>query len=500
MSLDLHDNDFDDFIKTKYEGHTSSPPEAYWNEIEDRLNAPKRTNLKRHITSYWLPYAAAAALLFAISAYFVFTEKPAKILHNSDSANLTKGDRANEDKANTLQYSNTSVNPESIKSIPDKKNNTVTANYEYFGNKPTEVKAFSKNKESQKVKSGQKNIRTEPASNYSDNINLSTNKVSTGATISIESSEMVNQAIAFQAINDTSQKDIKLIPETDSKPVNTIVLNENNNYKQGFDSILPSGLSPDNSNSMEALTNKTRLGLKNRLSFEMFFTPGFTFRTVTNNQINYNPEYNKAYFDKRDKGAFTFAAGLLLNVKANDKISVSTGVTYSQYSQGFSTESSHLIYTDAQNAWLYTSTGNLYFKIVSSDSISQTDIMRSSVRFSYINIPVIFKYRFAENYFVDAGLSLNILMNQSFNLQAENFDGVFEATPINDLERFNFILNLGIGREFTLRNKFALVINPGINLYLTSINNDATVKSYPFTIGLQAGLKYGLLHEIAMSQ
>jgi hypothetical protein len=492
MSIDLHDNDFDDFIKNKYEGHTSSPPEAYWNEIEARLNAPKGTNLKRHITSYWLPYAAAAALLLAISTYFVFTKKTTKILHYSDSANLTMGDSAYEDKANTLQYSNTIGNPESIKSIADKKNNTVTANHEYIGNKPTEVKAFSKNKESQKVKSEQKNIRTEPVSNNSDNINLSTNKVSTGATISIESSELVNHAITFQAINDTSLKDIKPIPETDSKPINTIALNENTNYKQGFDSILPSGLPPDNFNSIEALENNTRLGLKKRLSFEMFFTPGFTFRTVTNNQINYNPEYNKAYFDKRDKGAFTFAAGLLLNFKASEKISVSTGVTYSQYSQGFSTESFHLNYTDSQNAWLYTSNGDLYFKIISTDTISQNDILRSSIRFSYINIPILFKYRFAKNYFVDAGLSLNLLINQSFNLQAENFDGEFEATPINDLERINFILNLGIGREFTLRNKFSLVINPGINFYLTSINNDATVKSYPFTIGLQAGLKYSL--------
>ena len=242
----------------------------------------------------------------------------------------------------------------------------------------------------------------------------------------------------------------------------------------------------------EALTNKTRLGLKKRLSFEMFFTPGFTFRTVSNNQIHYNSEYNKAYFDKRDKGAFTFAAGMLLDVKASEKISLSTGVTYSQYSQGFSTESFHLNYTDSQNGWLYTSTGDLYFKIISTDTISQNDILRSSIRFSYINIPLIFKYRFAKNYFVDAGLSLNLLMNQTLNLQAENFDGEFEATPINDLERINFILNLGIGREFSLRNKFSLVINPGINIYLTSINNDATVKSYPFTIGLQAGLKYSL--------
>ena len=334
MSIDLHDNDFDDFIKNKYEGHTSNPPEAYWNEIDARLNAPKGTNLKRHITSHWLPYAAAAALFLAISTYFVFTEKPTKILHYSDSANLTKGDSANENKANTLQYSNTTGKSESIKSIPDKKNNTDTAIHEYIGNKQMEVKVLSENKESQKAKSEQKNIRTEPVSNNLDNINLSTNKVSTGAPILNESSEQQNLTITLQAVNDTSLKDIKPIPETDSKPVNIIALNENTNYKQFFDSILPSALPPDNFNSIEALTNKTRLGLKKRLSFEMFFTPGFTFRTVSNNQIHYNSEYNKAYFDKRDKGAFTFAAGMLLDVKASEKISVTTGVTYSQYSQG----------------------------------------------------------------------------------------------------------------------------------------------------------------------
>ena len=250
MSIDLHDNDFDDFIKNKYEGHTSNPPEAYWNEIDARLNAPKGTNLKRHITSHWLPYAAAAALLLAISTYFVFTEKPTKILHYSDSANLTKGDSANEDKANTLQYSNTIEKSESIKSIPDKKNNTDTAIHEYIGNKQMEVKVLSENKESRKAKSEQKNIRTEPVSNNLDNINLSTNKVSAGAPILNESSEQQNLTITLQAVNDTSLKDIKPIPETDSKPVNIIALTENTNYKQFFDSILPSGLPPDNFNSI----------------------------------------------------------------------------------------------------------------------------------------------------------------------------------------------------------------------------------------------------------
>jgi hypothetical protein len=492
MSIDIHDNDFDDFIKNKYEGHTSSPPEAYWNEIEARLNAPKGTNLKRHITSHWLPYAAAAALLLAISAYFVFTEKPAKILHYSDSANLTKGDSANENKANTLQYSNTTGKPESLKHNPDKKINTFSENDEYIVDKQTEVIALSNNIEIREINKTQKNTLTEPVSNYTANSNLSTSKISSAALTTLKSAELVNRAITFQAINDTSLKNIKSIPEIDSKHVTIIALNENTNYKQGFDSILPSGFPPDNINSTEAMTNKTRLGLKKRLSFELFFTPGYTYRTVSNNQIHYSSEYNKAYFDKRDKGAFTFAAGMLVDVKASDKISLTTGLTYSQYSQGFSTESYHLNYTDSQNAWLYTSTGNLYFKIVSSDSISQNDILRSSVRFSYINIPITFKYRFTRNYFVNAGVSLNLLVKQSLNLQAENFDGQFEATPINDVERINFILNLGIGREFTLRNKLSLIINPGINLYLTSINNDATVKSYPFTLGLQVGLKYSL--------
>ena len=487
MSIDLHDNNFDDFIKNKYEGHTSSPPEAYWNEIESRLNAPKKINFKKHFTSYWIPYAAATAFLIAVSAYFVFTENHPNTLQYSYSA-----DQAQAGKSKTLHYSDTTEKTESISNNSVKTNREFSAMVKPVLSKQTEIIKLTKNKEGLKTQKEQKYIHTESGSTNGDNSNLPTNKTSSLASTTLKNTEQVNKTIAIQAIKDTSRMDISPVPETDSKPVNTIALTDNADYKLVFDTISPSGLPPDNFNSIEVQPNKTRLGLKKRLSFEMFFTPGYTFRTVSDNRTNYNPEYNKAYFDKRDKGTFTFAAGMLMDVKASDKISLSTGVTYSQYSQGFTTESFHLNYTDSQNAWLYTSTGDLYFKIISTDSISQNDILRSSIRFSYINIPLIVKYRFAKNYYVDAGLSLNLLINQSFNLRAENFDGEFDATPISDLERSNFILNLGIGREFTLRNKFSLVINPGINLYLTSINNDATVKSYPFTIGLQAGLKYSL--------
>ncbi len=468
MSIDLHENDFDAFMKHKFEGHTSSPLPEYWDQIESQLNHQNVVQGKRTIR-YWLGAVAAAAIILAISLYYTVKENPANPLKYSDTIHSSVQHKKDFDQfvpENTVY--NTRKNARNTQnSKPENKNNLLSS---------------EPDQEVRSKKTDPFTIETNP---------VSTNIISKETTIALKNPELLHESLIKNAFNDTVLKEQTISPFTNTVITGKTAVNENVLFNV-TDSIQPFNPFTDTIIASLAGNTKPAPTPKHRMSYEVFFTPGYSYRTLSDNRAYYNPEYNKAYFDKHDKGYITFSSGLLTNYKINGKISISSGLSYAQYSQEFSTESFHVNYDGAQDAWIYTSSGDLHFKITASDSISQNDILRSSVRFSYINIPLLFEYKFAKHYFIDAGISYSYLISQTLNLKAENYDGNCETTPISGLKKNSFCFNLGIGREIPLNNNFSLIIQPSINLFITSINDKASVKSYPFSIGLQTGLRYSL--------
>lgn len=468
MNIDLHDNDFDAFMKDKFEGHTSNPPPEYWDQIENQLNLRNVVHGKRTIF-YWLG-AAAASIVLITSLYYTFNENPANTLRYSNRIHSTEQQKQNWDQLineNPVKNirKNTLINQNSI---PDTINNSVSSQSKKEVSFPKSVPSAAK---------------TIPA--Y-------TNSIINEAAIAFQNPQPLPASNSKSLLNDTTQNVQIISPFTITSNTPETALNENTPLKNTVDSI--KNVTPLSDSLIAAVTGNSQPApaSKHRIAYEVFFTPGYSYRAVTDNQTYYNSEYNKAYFDKRDKGYFTFSTGFLANYKINSKISLSSGFSYDQYSQEFSTESFHVNYDGTQDAWIYTSSGDLHFKITASDSISQNDILRSSIRFSHINVPLLLEYRFAKYYLIDVGISYSYLISQKLNLRAENYEGNCETTPISGIKKSSLCLNLGIGREIPLKNNFSLIIQSSVNIFLTTINDKASVKSYPFSIGLQTGLKYSL--------
>jgi hypothetical protein len=86
-----------------------------------------------------------------------------------------------------------------------------------------------------------------------------------------------------------------------------------------------------------------------------------------------------------------------------------------------------------------------------------------------------------------------MLAGQNMNWQAEDYDGNFSETatdPIDGLEFGSLSMTLGIGKEKYITRQLSVLVNPSVRVNLTSLNKTAPVKSYPYSLGLNAGLRY----------
>ena len=82
---------------------------------------------------------------------------------------------------------------------------------------------------------------------------------------------------------------------------------------------------------------------------------------------------------------------------------------------------------------------------------------------------------------------------QNMNWQAEDYNGNFTETtadPINGLKFGGISIAVGLGKEKYIARQLSLTIIPSLRINLTSLNYTSPVKSYPYSWGLNAGLRY----------
>lgn len=226
---------------------------------------------------------------------------------------------------------------------------------------------------------------------------------------------------------------------------------------------------------------------------EGFVSPEISYRALTANPQYSVPEYGTTYFNRKEKADFTFSTGISGGFGISRNIVLCSGIFYSKYSLKFKTEAIHLLNTGSVWNFIYTSSGPVNLMLLSSDSLTDESFIKSSLNFLYLNIPLIAELHFKNNYFLDAGVNFNMLVGQNMNWEAENYDGDFSNTfgdSIDGLEKGSISIIIGLGTIKTINHNLSLIINPSLRICLSSINNSAPVKSYPYSWGLNAGLRY----------
>jgi hypothetical protein len=479
------DKEFDDLLRKRYEGHTIEPDRTLWEGINTRLYQKKIDRNIHKVRQLKIAISAIAAILAGVIVYSWI--------------------RTKENKNETQIISEVPVI-----SSPDENNNLLKSDFndKIPGEKSVEFNQTAKEIKSVVIKetpvSSAQFIKSIPDSSYNRTVLLTSSEFHDTSSIknhqiqpftgikipdyiqtcSIKIKELevsvlpglimsnINKSTATRG---TDLNDIKGIPVKSNK--HELILSD---VGRGYDQPVE-GASADNG----------------RNNFPFFIegnvTPELSYRVLSVNTKYSLPDYGKSYFNKAERPDFTFSAGISGGFSITDKLILRSGVYYSRYSFKLKTEGFNLINTGSNGYLAYTSSGQVNITLISSDSLSKESFIRSSVNFSFINVPVIAEFRFRNNYFLNVGLNLNMLVGQNMNWQAQDYDGNFSDTaadPIDGIEFGSLSMTVGLGKEKYITRQLSVLINPSVRINLTTLNNVAPVKSYPYSLGLNAGLRY----------
>ncbi|HKK41221.1 MAG TPA: outer membrane beta-barrel protein [Bacteroidales bacterium] len=226
---------------------------------------------------------------------------------------------------------------------------------------------------------------------------------------------------------------------------------------------------------------------------EAYAAPELSYRMLTANSKYSMPDYGKPYFNKKEKPEITYATGVNFGVRIRDVLYLKSGILYSVYSYKFKTEAKNIISDNFNGIYVYTSSGAVDLKFLSSDSLSNDSFLKSSINISYINIPLMADIYIKSNYFLDLGIDFQMLAGQNMNWQAEDYDGNFSSaisSGVNNIKKYGISLKIGFGSERQITDRLSVLINPSFRMLLSSLNNIAPVKSYPYAWSINAGVRY----------
>jgi len=487
------DKEFDDLLRKRYEDHTIEPGRELWEGINTRLYQKKIDSNIRKVRQLKIAISAVAAIFAGVIVYSLFSTKEnipeTQILSEIPAASAPAGNdnslksglniKLNNEKSESLDKSEQKkLNPESKKKKPGLIKETVASSAQFIS--PVTDSSYNK-------------AVLLTSSEFHDTLSIKNRSIQpvTGIILpdylQARSVKIVEHALSV--LPGQIRSDINKSDDT-----NEIALNSRRRVPERSNQpvlILPEAyLSPDQPGGLTTAENSQR---HTHFFIEGYVSPEISYRALSVNSKYSMPDYGKSYFNKAERPDFTFSAGISGGFRITDKLILKSGAYYSRYSFKFKTDAFNLINTGTGGNLVYTSSGPVNITFISSDSISKESLIKSSISFSFVNIPVIAEFHFGNNYFINLGLNLNILTGQNMNWQAEDYDGNFletAADPIDGLEFGSLSMTAGIGEEKYITRQLSVLINPSVRINLTSLNKTAPVKSYPYSLGLNAGLRY----------
>jgi len=206
------------------------------------------------------------------------------------------------------------------------------------------------------------------------------------------------------------------------------------------------------------------------------------------------------------KSANTVSGGMIASIKLSKRVSISSGIRFSQMRQDTHTDyymntTAGIIYLEPveKNANIARDV-SLYLPSVSSivyssgmQASTTTKIFASDVsqQFKYLEIPVQASYKLIDNKLsvgLTGGISTNILVG---NLASVMENGIKLSQGNTDNLR-NVIYSGSAGLEFgyDLGNRLVLTVEPRVKQYMHSVSSNDLVDFKPLQLGIFTGISY----------
>jgi hypothetical protein len=459
------DKEFDDLLRKHYAGHSVEPGEELWEAIESKLYQKKTDAAIHKARQLKFAISSVAAMLAGVIVYSIVTTRENKA--DLSARSKVAGEQPCFEIAEGIPIK---MSP-GTKVIDFNPATPINILNESLTRVPDSGKTGLSHKTDELPASG---ISPVTAIIIKDDVGFTSIKL-TENTIAL-SPVLAGPATGKSAGSEmTDDNALKRLPETPDQAELLIQAAAGSAVKQ-------------------AEAARSGHGIRRSSFFvEGTASPEISYRALTVNSKYSMPDYGKQYFNKAERPDLTFSAGISGGLVISDRFILKSGISWSQYSFKFKTAAFNIIDTGPDGSLVYTSSGPVNIKLFSSDSLSEESLIRSSVSFSFVNIPFEAEFHFGNNYFVNLGLILNILAGQNMNWQAENYDGNFyemAVDPIDGLEFTGLSMTVGACKEEYITRQLSVLINPSVRINLTSLNTTAPVRSYPYSLSFNAGLRY----------
>lgn len=257
---------------------------------------------------------------------------------------------------------------------------------------------------------------------------------------------------------------------------------------------------PFNSNIFYQRKHKSNNTKNSPFSITAFFAPNIPSFRLENDHDERRNYDDRRKIKEEEQHQHSFSFGLLADYSINNHWAIQSGLTFIEKKINIQPKK---LFADKDND------GNIQFRLNCSsgyafvapkagiapfigDSIQTNS---STTHLQYSSIPLSIKYSYSNKkitLFGVAGTALNFLSKGNIKTEiAENsYTDKITSTSINGLKSSFFNVAAGLGVEYNIFRKFALTFMPTYNFALTSITQNSTVKSYPNSLSLAAGLHY----------
>lgn len=244
-----------------------------------------------------------------------------------------------------------------------------------------------------------------------------------------------------------------------------------------------------------------------------YFSPVFSYRSAQTNESYSEPRrasaddvtkeiQDKDFYDEKEQGAYSYASGLSVEYKTKNRWSLQSGVYMTNLGQVTDNISRDLL-TDIQqhNYIITTSAGSIAvnehfsgWEVSTTQTVNEIpETVELLQNFEYVEIPMNVKFnvlddnsKFSVN--IVGGISTNVLLKNRAFLQYE--DQKYEIGETNNINKFIYNSNLGLGVAYKFTKKISMNIEPNFKYSLVPLNKNYPIYYRPYYFTVFTGISY----------
>ncbi len=477
----MTDNQFDNFFREKLSNHTAPVPEGLWEKIRPEKEKRPKGFFLRKINGTGLLLAAllVGSVIIGLLIYPHTSSVP-----------------ATDAEQNTSKTNATTINQST---------NKITGNNSTLNSTPNQP-------------SVSKDVKIEIADEKT-NTNISAEKaISANQQPAANDVRVLNTASSVNTKEDPfksffiqEQTQLKDYPETELEGNNYVSANiqqaslfyqpesvnsttglvQKNLASNGHDKFIKSSI-------IICPTNRGRSNFNTDWSFEVFASPDYGFKSVS------NVSASQQYLDKKDSTEsmqIGYSAGFRIVKPLNNNWLLKTGLQYSQINQKFSYRNENEIKTTTviTTRSIVRSPGDTVI-VTDTSTLRQIGYSVKTIRNHYrsIDIPLTLGYQFG-NEDLTIGINAGVVFNITSWYQGELLDTSLTSVPMSKISNSYYRSNIGMGLYSSIsvlkriNENTHLFFEPYFRYNLSNMTNTASPYNQRFQVGgLAIGLRFDL--------